>query len=62
MEKAGRINKILPFETVKELTADILLISKANVKTTVAEERQVARAYNTHREATNLKYIKYTDL
>jgi len=37
MKKPGRIKKSLLFERVKDLTPYILLISKANVKTNVAE-------------------------
>jgi hypothetical protein len=51
VKKPSRIQKSLLFERVKKLTTYILLISKANVKTTVAEGRQLVLAYDTHTEA-----------
>jgi len=61
MKKPSRIKKSLLFERVKELTPDILLISKANVKMTMAEDRKLARAFDTHTDAWIVKYLKHTN-
>jgi hypothetical protein len=51
MQKPGRIQKPLLFESVTNLALYTVLNSNANVNKAMAEERKLACAYDTHTEA-----------
>jgi hypothetical protein len=51
MKKLVRIHKTLLFESEINLALYTVLISKTSVKKAMAEERKLARAYDTHMEA-----------
>jgi hypothetical protein len=51
MKKLVRIHKTLLLEGVINLALYTVLISKANVKKAMVEDKKLARAYDTHMEA-----------